>query len=139
MRFAMRVRGREARYRMRHRYLRAPGGWIPLGLRSRAGPLRYMLVNLNDLAMLEANLPDRTCRHALCSGLRYVRRSGFMRAQRRRRDPAVSLIPAVLRVAGFPRAAAREAERLSASGRPPAIGWPGHEDHLWSRLVAGTP
>lgn len=139
MRFAMRSRGREARYRVHHRYLRAPGGWIALGVRRRAGPLRYMLVNLNDLAMLHANLDDRTCRRTLRAGLRYVRLSGFLRAQRRRGDPTVSLMPGVLRATGSPRAAEREAKRLASSGRPAAIGWPGYVDHLWSRLAAGTP
>ena len=139
LRSAMRARGRSAKYRMRHPHLRAPGGWIALGVRSRACPVRYMLVNLNDLAMVEANLPDPSCRRALRSGLRYVRLSGFLRAQRRRRDPTVALMPAVLRVAGRRRAAEREARRLAAAGRPPAIGWPGHEDHLWPRLAPGTP
>ncbi len=139
LRRAMRSRGRGARYRVRHPHLRAPGGWIAQSVHGRACPLRYMLVNLHDLAMLQANLDEPASKSALRVGLRYVRLTGFVRAQRRRGDPTVALVPGILRVAGRERAAESAAARLAAHGLPPAVGWPGHEDHLWSRLAAGTP
>jgi len=139
LRYAMRARGRAARFRARHPHLCAPGGWIARGLLPRACPLHYTLVNLSDLAMLNANLEDRSIRGALRAGLRYAHVSGYLRAQRRRADPTVALIPGMLRAGGHPSGAGRAADRLAAAGLAPAIGWPGYEDHLWSRLVPGTP
>ena len=100
---------------------------------------RYLLVNLHDLAMFSSNHRDRLAGRALRSGLRYARWSGHLRARRRSGDSTIAVLPDLLRAAGRSGDAAREAQRLASLGWAPAIGWPGYEDDLWSRLTPGTP
>ena len=127
------------RYRSRFPHFRAPGGWIARDMRAAAPHVRYLIVNLSDLAMAQANLPAFGSDAAITKGLRYARLSGYLRAEWRKRDPVIALMPTLLRVVGREAEGARFARRLRSAGWAPAVGWPGYEDSLWSRLAAGTP
>ncbi|MGH9085489.1 MAG: hypothetical protein ACRDYW_08555 [Acidimicrobiales bacterium] len=118
--------------------LRFPGGWTGRDASGRPAPPYYLTVNLNDLASLLRNRDVPEARHALRTGLRFAR-AGYLRWQRRHRDPIVVLQPALLRNAGLGTAADAVASELVRDGHAPAIGWPGRTDRLWSRLAEGTP
>ena len=99
----------------------------------------YFTVNLSDLAVLDRVRPTAASTAALRAGLQYARASGHFAAQRRDGDPLAVLVPSLLRNAGLGEAARRAADVTAAAGWAPAIGWPGHEDHLWGALPQGTP
>lgn len=140
VRLGRRSQSAAARYRTRHRHLRAPGGYLARDIGGEPADPHYLAINLHDLAMLSANGFEGACSRPLAAGFRYARASGYARGQWRGDDPTISaLYPIALRIAGR-RAAARAAARHSlAQGWRPAVGWPGYEDDLWSRLAPGTP
>ena len=115
-----------------------PGGWIARDITGEPAP-SYFTVNLSDLAVLGRVRPTAASTAALRAGLRYARASGHFAAQRRDADPLAVLVPSLLRNAGSVEAARRAADDTGAAGWAPAIGWPGHEDHLWRDLPSGTP
>jgi hypothetical protein len=116
-----------------------PGGWIARDASGHAAPDYYLTVNLNDLAAVAANVPvDGGVARPLARGLRFAR-TGFITQERRRLVPTAALVPNLLRISGDVAGAHHAAARLRRSAMPPAIGWPGFEDHLWARLRAGTP
>jgi hypothetical protein len=126
------------RARARSPHVRLPGGWMARDVTSDPAP-SYFTVNLSDLAVLGRVRPTAASMAALRAGLRYARASGRFAAQRRDGDPLAVLVPSLLRNAGLMDAARRAADATVAAGWAPAIGWPGHEDHLWRELPAGTP
>jgi hypothetical protein len=121
--------------------LRLPGGWIGRDLSGDRAPAYYATVNLLDLGGVVANLPDPggRLRAARDRGIRFALRTGFFRAEVRRRRPAAALIPGALRLADRPREAAAFAARQRRAGGAPLTGWPGYTDSIWGRLEAGTP
>jgi hypothetical protein len=135
---AHRAQHMAARARARSPHLRLPGGWLARDVTSHPAP-SYFTVNLSDLAVLDRVRPTAASVAALRAALRYARVSGHFAAQRRDRDPLAVLVPSLLRNAGLLEAARRAADATVAAGWAPAIGWPGHEDHLWDDLPAGTP
>ena len=121
------------------RALRLPGGFVARDTSGAPAPLHYLIVNLADLAVLQRNTPVPEAGSALASGLRYARRSGFVRAQVRLGDRLAVLMPGALRNAGRAADAERLAHALGERGLAPMVGWPGYEDRLWSALAPGTP
>lgn len=119
--------------------LRLRSGWIARDASGTPGPAYYLGVNLADLAAVTRNFDAPAAAAALAGGIRYARASGFLRTQLRRRDPLACLVPVALANAGRRADAERAAARVRAAGLPAAVGWPGHEDALWSRLAPGTP
>jgi hypothetical protein len=135
---AVRAQHSAARSRARVPHLRLPGGWLARDVMSSPSPA-YLTVNLADLAVLARNVADDVVSQTMHAGLRWARASGFFRAQRLAGDPLSLLVPGLLRNAGDGRAAVRAARDLEDAGWHAVIGWPDHVDHLWPRLVAGTP
>ena len=129
---------RAAQTRTESPHLVLPGGWIARDAGGGPAPA-YLTVNLYDLAGLCANHPTPTATKALRRGLRYARWSGYFRAIQRDAHPQAAVAPIALRMAGLTGAARRAAARAAAAGWPPAVGWPGRVDRLWSALVPGTP
>ncbi|MFL5907865.1 MAG: hypothetical protein ACJ75Z_09760 [Solirubrobacterales bacterium] len=133
------IQGAAGHYRSRFPHLRAPGGWVARDVRPGAPHVRYLIVNLNDLAMARANLSVRGLDAALASGLRYARITGYLQAERRKGEPVIAMMPTLLQAMGRQDQAGRFARRLRSAGWAPAVGWPGYVDSLWSRLATGTP
>lgn len=124
---------------LRHGRLAYPGGWIARDASGHASPDYYLTVNLNDLATVAANMPaELGIARSLARGLRFGA-AGYFAHERRRGVATAVLVPNLLRISGDRDGARRAAARLRGRGVPPAIGWPGFEDHLWARLRAGTP
>jgi hypothetical protein len=122
---------------------RLPGGWIARDLSGKRRPPRYLTVNLGDMAALSLSLgATRTppgFERWLTDGIRFARASGFFGAELRDGTPMATLIPTVLRLAGYDDHALHAADAARAAGLTPTVGWPGYTDHLWSRLGAGSP
>ncbi len=131
-------RGLAMRARHRWNHLALPGGLVARDVCFPHNP-SYVMVNLNDLAVLERNCATSTSSRVLRAGLRYARTTGFFGTQARLEDPLWVLVPNLLANAGRPDDAVTAARAAADRGIAPAIGWPDHRDALWSRLAPGTP
>jgi hypothetical protein len=119
--------------------LRLPGGYVARDLSGARAPRYYLTVNVGDLAVAQRNFPSPMAGRALDGALRFLARSGFVRADARSGSGTLTMLPAALRNADCADAARRAAEAARAAGFAPAIGWPEYEDSLWPRLARGTP